>query len=286
MMQAYSKFTIVTLIIFIFCGLKIQQTSAQVASEVDACKKTPGYIAIVACSRLIQSDPKNSDPYYQRGLRFYFLGVYDRAISDFDETIRLNPKHADAYHSRGWIWHKTDLDKAIADYSEAIKFDSKDAAAYNDRGNAFYQKGEYEKAIADYKEAIKKFPKFSAANANLMAASDALKALVATANPRLSELLFVMSPRWYLIKGVATDGNSLMFRKYAIPSLKGQFGGIEQFKNTLSFACQRDSRFMNFVIFHIPKFADPNFNTDQWKPHYPVHISYDELRTKIGRAHV
>ena len=54
---------------------------------------------------------------------------------------------------------KEEYDKAIADYNEAIRLDPKDAAAYDNRGNAWQAKGEYDKAIADYNEAIRLDPK-------------------------------------------------------------------------------------------------------------------------------
>ena len=49
---------------------------------------------------------------------------FDRAILDFTEAIRLDPRLAAAYHNRGNAWHaKADYDKAIADYTEAIRLD-------------------------------------------------------------------------------------------------------------------------------------------------------------------
>ena len=32
------------------------------------------------------------------------LGNFDKALADFNETIRLDPRHASAYNSRAWLW--------------------------------------------------------------------------------------------------------------------------------------------------------------------------------------
>ena len=58
-------------------------------------------------------------------------GEYDKAIADYDEALKLDPKNALAYDSRGVAWYrKGEYDKAIADYGEAIKLDPKNAIAY------------------------------------------------------------------------------------------------------------------------------------------------------------
>src|SRR5213082_1238932 len=57
---------------------------------------------------------------------------YDKAIADYDEVIRLDPKDVSAYIYRGCAYHgKGDYDKAIADYDEAIRLDPKYALPYN-----------------------------------------------------------------------------------------------------------------------------------------------------------
>ena len=72
--------------------------------------------------------------YLNRGNAWYAKKEYDKAIADYDEAIRLDPKHAMAYNSRGNAWHaKKEYDKAIADYDEAIRLDPKHAVAYNGR---------------------------------------------------------------------------------------------------------------------------------------------------------
>src|SRR5213595_440082 len=57
---------------------------------------------------------------------------YDKAIADYDEVIRLDPKDVFAYIYRGCAYDdKGDYDKAIADYDEAIRLDPKYALPYN-----------------------------------------------------------------------------------------------------------------------------------------------------------
>ena len=58
-------------------------------------------------------------------------GEHDKAIADYTEAIRLNPKYAEAYYNRGVAYEdKGEHDKAIADFTEAIRLDPKYAKAY------------------------------------------------------------------------------------------------------------------------------------------------------------
>jgi hypothetical protein len=42
-------------------------------------------------------------------------GDFDRALTDLDKTLALDPKYVDAYDVRGWTWYrKREYDKAIA----------------------------------------------------------------------------------------------------------------------------------------------------------------------------
>ena len=64
------------------------------------------------------------------------------------------PKKPIFFESRGGTWGmKGEFDKAIADFSEVIRLDPKNAAAYVDRGRAWAAKGEREKAASDYRQA-------------------------------------------------------------------------------------------------------------------------------------
>ena len=116
--------------------------------------------AIADYTEAIRLDPKHAAAFNNRGLAWTAKGEHDRAIADYTEAIRLDPKHAAAFYNRGNAWSaKGEYDRAIADYTEAIRLDPNYATAFNNRGNAWAAKGEYDRAIADYTEAIRLDPK-------------------------------------------------------------------------------------------------------------------------------
>jgi len=68
---------------------------------------------------------------YNRGIAYAEKADYDRAIADYTEAIRLDPKLAEAYCSRGAAYGrgKSEYDKAIDDLTEAIRLNPKYADA-------------------------------------------------------------------------------------------------------------------------------------------------------------
>src|SRR6516164_6259190 len=94
--------------------------------------------------------------YYSRGWDFYQKQDYDKAISEYNEAIKLEPHNATYYFARGVAYLDTnDYDKAISDYNKAIRLEPNNAAAYNEMEK-------YDKAIGDYNKAIKLEPNFAA----------------------------------------------------------------------------------------------------------------------------
>jgi tetratricopeptide (TPR) repeat protein len=100
--------------------------------------------------------PPSSDAafYSSRGEDFYQRKDYDKAISEYDEAIRLDPNFAEAYNRRGAAYDlKKDYDKAISDYTEAIRLDPKYSKAYYNRALSYFSQGKYEQGQADFDKA-------------------------------------------------------------------------------------------------------------------------------------
>jgi tetratricopeptide (TPR) repeat protein len=130
--------------------------------------------------------------YYNRGMAWRKKKDFDKAVNDFDEAIRLDPKYVDAYEWRGLTWEvkkdyekatkdfdeanrlrpnaflyfyasrlrmaKGDYDNAIKGLNEAIRLDPNETY-YCVRAEAWYSKKDYDKAIKDFDEAIVLDPK-------------------------------------------------------------------------------------------------------------------------------
>ena len=120
--------------------------------------------AIAEFDEAIRLDPKLVAAYWQRGVSYANKGDHTRAIADYGQALLLDPQSVDAYYGRGFSNSmKGDYDRAIADYDEAIRLNPKLAAAYWQRGVAYTKKGDQTRAIADYDEAIRLDPKLARA---------------------------------------------------------------------------------------------------------------------------
>ena len=110
--------------------------------------------AVTEYDKAIRLDPNDGDYYNHRGNAFYSKGDYDRALADYGQAIKLKPDFAVAYANGGGTRSiRGEYDRAIADYDKAIRLDPNNADFYKNRGDAFL-KGEYDRAIADYDQAI------------------------------------------------------------------------------------------------------------------------------------
>ena len=77
----------------------------------------------------------------------------EEQIRLYTRVIESDPKSAEAYFNRGYTYGQMgDLDKAIADCTKAIELNPQCAGAYNNRGLAFFLKKDYEKAWSDVKK--------------------------------------------------------------------------------------------------------------------------------------
>ncbi|MBN2295060.1 MAG: tetratricopeptide repeat protein [Pirellulales bacterium] len=105
------------------------------------------------------ANPKTAEDYSTRATRRYDEGLYDQAVTDYTESLRLDPDQIDTLINRGWAFYQTDdNDAAIADYNEVLEKDKKCGAAYEARGVVYRYLGDQEKAIEDFTRAIRLDP--------------------------------------------------------------------------------------------------------------------------------
>src|SRR4249919_484241 len=117
-------------------------TSAQTPTlkNIELCNdrdRTSHYPQIDGCTALIESGNQSPDvlakAYNNRGNHYTRDGEYDRAIQDYDQSIKINPSYP---------------------------------KAFNNRGVAYQKKGEYERATKDFDEALRLEPNYSIAFVN------------------------------------------------------------------------------------------------------------------------
>ncbi len=112
--------------------------------------------AITDYDQTIQLQPNcGVYPYTNRGIAYTVKGDYDHAITDYDQAIQIQSDFAEAYYNRGIAYYyKGDYDRAIADYDQAIQIQFDLVVAYIYRGIVYGDKGDYDHAIANYGQAI------------------------------------------------------------------------------------------------------------------------------------
>jgi tetratricopeptide (TPR) repeat protein len=96
----------------------------------------------------------NVDAFKKRGVTYTKLKQFEKAVQDFDQAIKLNPKHTNAFNNRGVAYTGLkQFEKAVQDFDQAIKLNPKHANAFNNRGVAYADLKQFEKAIQDYDQA-------------------------------------------------------------------------------------------------------------------------------------
>src|SRR5437763_52903 len=101
-----------------------------------------------------------------RGSAYAGLGDWDRALWNYEEALKINPRKTWALFGRGNIYaQKNEREKAIADYSEAIRLNPNVSEAWCNRGIMYAAEKKNDQALSDLNEAIRLNPKFAEAYA-------------------------------------------------------------------------------------------------------------------------
>src|SRR6185437_9425847 len=125
-------------------------------------------LQIKGCSTIINSGGHDrgllSADHVGRGLGYLKRKDFSRAITDYNEAIRLNPKRSDIYAKGGEAYgEKRNYDRAIADYNVSVRLDPNDVMAYMGRASVYDKKRQYKDAIEDYSRVSRMAPNAASA---------------------------------------------------------------------------------------------------------------------------
>jgi len=136
------------LVVLMWVGLPVAAQNSGVKdsylSNIELCNGTGTTsldARIGACTTFIQARPDSTAAlaiaYNNRGNAYTAKGDYDSAISDFDQSIALNPTYAKAFNNRG-VAHlrRREYELAIEAFDDAIKLDPGYGAAFVNRAGA------------------------------------------------------------------------------------------------------------------------------------------------------
>lgn len=120
----------------------------------------PFATAVDELSRRVSSTP-TAENYHLRGVALLASKQYDRAITDFSESLRREQKNAGAFNNRGQCHYlKQNYTAAISDFSAALKQDPKNFLAKNNRALAHIAVKDYPAALSDLQAALKQVPEY------------------------------------------------------------------------------------------------------------------------------
>lgn len=131
---------------------------------------TPGTIEqkIKNITKSIQKEKSPAKLYYERGMAYQKMQMFDKAVDDFNRAIELDDSLDGAYFGRGLAYGRMQLfDEGIADLTVFIKRNPRSSVAYTKRGVRRIWAGKFELAEADLKKAISLDPKNAEAHDDL-----------------------------------------------------------------------------------------------------------------------
>src|SRR5215471_19185886 len=130
--------TAAALMLLLLLGGVAAAQKSQTLKNVELCNgadRTSPDIQIDGCTALINSGAQTPRSlviaYNNRGNAYMAKGEYDRAVQDYDQSIKLDPNYARAFNNRGVAYQKKgEYDRAINDFDQSIKLNSENVSAF------------------------------------------------------------------------------------------------------------------------------------------------------------
>jgi len=93
--------------------------------------------------------------YINRAIFYETVGLLDMAIATLEDTLVIAPYARDAHYNLGALYLKKEMyEGAIREFKQAIRIDMMDADAYNNLGVAYANIAKYKDAVEQFKKAL------------------------------------------------------------------------------------------------------------------------------------
>lgn len=139
--------------------LAIPQAAADPLDGHD-CFSSDNERRIPGCTELIERSGVTgqllSSAYAMRALGYSLQGLYDTAIRDYDEAIRLMPDFAVALNNRAWAYYKSGRPQTgLPDVERSLQIQPTSPHAYDTRAHIRQVTGNTAGALHDYEAAMR-----------------------------------------------------------------------------------------------------------------------------------
>ncbi len=104
---------------------------------------------------ILPPEVQNNEIHYQNALGYAVIKLYDKAEQEFQEQLKITPRHAKSLVGLAQIYADTGRDEiAIDTCNKAIESDNLLTDSYFILGLIHYKRGEYSEAVSDFKKTI------------------------------------------------------------------------------------------------------------------------------------
>jgi tetratricopeptide (TPR) repeat protein len=115
---------------------------------------------VEACTALIASPGVNESDlalaYSARALAFSIQGQYERAIPDYDASLKIDPESAIALNNRAWAYFKSGQpERGVTDVEKALALLPDSPHTLDTRAHIKQSRGDTKSAMRDYERAMR-----------------------------------------------------------------------------------------------------------------------------------
>src|SRR5205085_1007035 len=102
-------------------------------------------------NKSLELDARRPEAHICLGRIHFGIGQYERAVADFSEAIKIDPRSTLAYRGRAWAFQRINKEsEAEKDFLQASQLDPHDWHVYTSLAQLYLTQGRYDEAIRLY----------------------------------------------------------------------------------------------------------------------------------------